>query len=282
MIHPAASFVGELFGSAPVVIGYDCIHVNIGSAPKGAQLAGYTTGTPDIRWTASDWASHPGAVRIDQDFASDPSADVLDVERGAARNSDCPGWAVKAMLDFEGAVRPGQRRPAIYTSASNVTPVVNALIAGRVTSGVGLWVAKWDFSQPNAIAEVQNAAGPFPIVAAQYGDGTWGDFDVYSAAWLADVSGGAPVGPIAPNPVSGLDVTRRGFTSVDLAWNPSHEATSYSVHTYWRGVEVETQVTDFTDIRVRNLKPLHTYTFKVRAHPGGSTGADATIKATTR
>lgn len=262
-----------------VVAGFDCIHINVGSAPRGAQLGGYTTGTPDIRWTSKDWASRPGAVRIDQDFAaSDPSADVLDVENGAATFGDCPVWAMRALTDFNTAARPGQRSPAIYASQSSLTGVCDALIRGGVRGGVGLWVANWNLSQSQAIALIQNAAGPFPIVAVQYGDGTWGDFDVFSAAWLTRVSGKA----LAVNPVAGLAATRRGYTSIDLGWKTRENAQSYSVHTYWRGTEVETQVTSGTTIRVRNLKPLHTYTFKVRAHPGGSTGADASIKATTR
>src|ERR1700758_1337040 len=117
----------------PVLV-YDAIHDNIGALPAGAQVAGYTTGTgTDIRWTNADFAAHPGAVRIDQDpAASDPTADVLDIEAGApARASRTSG------------ARPGQRPPAVYMSQSVVAEVVNALNAGGVSSGVGLWVVNW-------------------------------------------------------------------------------------------------------------------------------------------
>src|SRR6266568_8564758 len=44
----------------PVLV-FDATHDNIGALPKGAQVAGYTTGTgPDIRWTAADFCCAPG------------------------------------------------------------------------------------------------------------------------------------------------------------------------------------------------------------------------------
>lgn len=177
-----------------VIVGHDAIHANIGHLPPG-QEAGYTTGTPNIRWTDADWAAHPGAVRICQDATdSDATADVLDVERYAATNAEAPVWARRARREFDSAARPGQREPAIYTSASNVTPLVNALIAGGVTSGVGLWVANWDLSQAQAYAEVVNAAGPFPIIGVQWANGTYYDTNVFSSAWLGKVSEPAPAG----------------------------------------------------------------------------------------
>jgi len=178
-----------LIAGGSAVVGYDLISANIGHAPAGAQLAGYSTGSGSIPWTAAQWAAHPGTVRIDQDAAaSDPTADVLDVERGAATLADCPGWAKRAVKDFTAAARPGQRWPAIYASASSITPVVNALIAGGVTSEVGLWVANWSFTKAEAFAEVLNAAGPFPIVAVQWASGAFYDTDVFSQRWLANVS----------------------------------------------------------------------------------------------
>ena len=73
-----------LIAGGSAVVGYDLIGANIGHAPAGAQLAGYSTGSGGIPWTAAQWAAHPGTVRIDQDAAaSDPTADVLDVEGGA-------------------------------------------------------------------------------------------------------------------------------------------------------------------------------------------------------
>src|SRR6516162_2517112 len=154
-------FPHGLIARGGATVGYDVIGANLQHAPAGAQLAGYSTGSGPVPWSAAQFTAHPGTVRIDQDpAASDPTADVLDVERGAATTGDCPGWAKRAMADYGAATRPGQRWPAVYASASEVTPVVNALIAGGVTTGVGLWVANWDLTKAQAFADVLNAAGP--------------------------------------------------------------------------------------------------------------------------
>jgi hypothetical protein len=167
---------------------YDATHDNISHLPRG-QAAGYSTGTGGVPWTAHDWAAHPGAVRIDQDpAASDPTADILDVENGAATLADCAPWAQRALAEFRSAARPGQRSPAIYMSQSNVTPVVNSLIAGGVTSGIGLWMANWGLTRAAAAAEVKAASGPFPIVGIQYNDAGLYDESVFSSAWLQNVS----------------------------------------------------------------------------------------------
>ena len=271
-------WIAAVFGTAPVVAGFDCTGSNEPSAPKGAQLAGYDTGSGGIPWTPAQYAAHPGTIHIDQDpDARDPAADILDVEEGAATTADCPTWSRRAQADFDAGTRPGQRRPGIYTSAANVTAVVDALIRGGVTSGVGLWVANWNLSEAQAIRDVQAAAGPFPIIGVQYGTGTWGDFDVWAHGWLTTISG-----TFATNPVSGLHQTRRGYTSVDLAWDAASHAEGYTVKAFWRGaLKRKVQVTG-PAARVGRLLPVHTYTFTVRAHPGGSTGADASVKVTTR
>ena len=75
-------------------------------------------------------------MRIDQDpAASDPTADVLDIEAGAATPASAPGWATRALASRASQARPGQRAPAVYMSQSRVTEVVNALIAGGISSG---------------------------------------------------------------------------------------------------------------------------------------------------
>src|SRR5271163_4516191 len=116
--------------------------------PAGVQLAGYDTGSPDIVWTTALFASKPGSIHIDQDVAASVvTADILDVENGAATFADCPVWVEKAQANYAANIRPGQRKPAIYCSADNVTNVVNALIAGGITGGVGLWIAHFGISE---------------------------------------------------------------------------------------------------------------------------------------
>jgi hypothetical protein len=179
-----------------ITIGFDVTHANIGSLPPGQQYAGYSTGSPDIRWTDADWAAHPGALRIDQDpVASDGTADYLDVERGAATNAVAAGWYRRALINWRAGNRPGQRWPGIYTSQENVTPLVNALIAGGVTSGPKLIIAHWGLPELEPILELAAASGPFPIVGMQVLSTAQYDLDLFSAAWLAGVSRPAPVVP---------------------------------------------------------------------------------------
>jgi hypothetical protein len=176
---------------------YDATHANIGQLPKG-HAAGYSTGSGSVPWTVADWNAHPAAVRICQDAgATDPTADVLDVEAGAATIADCARWARAATASVTDVRRPGQRHPAIYMSLSSVTPVVNALIAGGVTSGVGLWVANWNLTEAEATVLVAHAGGPFPIVGVQYGNRGTYDVSVFSAPWLAAVSA-HPTSPARP------------------------------------------------------------------------------------
>jgi len=170
-----------------VVTGHDAIHANIAHLPPG-QTAGYTTGSPAIRWTAADWKAHPMGVRICQDNGSDHTADVLDVETGAATNGDAVEWVPKAQAAFDAVTRPGQRRCTIYTSQSNVTPLVNALTAHGINSGVRLWVANWNLTGGQAAAEVEAAGGPFPVVGVQYNSLQFYDSDVFDTGWLDDVA----------------------------------------------------------------------------------------------
>lgn len=186
----------SLFSSGTrAVVGYDVTGANIAHAPQGAPLASYVTGTGPVPAPPSFWAANPGAVRIDQTPAGtgwDALADVDDYERGAVTLAELAPRAQARMDAFARAARPGQREPAVYASASSITPVVNALIGGGVTSGVGLWVANWSIGEATALADVLNASGPFPIVAVQYASGQFYDTNVFSEAWLGRVSGTGP------------------------------------------------------------------------------------------
>lgn len=173
----------------------DAIRANISHLPKG-QAAGYSTGAGIVPWGAADWKAHPGAVRICQDsVASDATADVLDVEAGAATIGVAARWAEAAAANVATGKRPGQRHPAIYMSLSSVTPVVNALIHGGIREGVGLWVANWNLTDAEAAVLVAHAGGPFPIIGVQYRNAGTYDVSVFSRPWLAAVSGDPAVRP---------------------------------------------------------------------------------------
>lgn len=174
---------------------YDATHDNIGHLPPG-QHAGYTTGTGGVAWTPEDWKAHPYAIRICQDTgASDRTADMLDVESGAATVDDVPGWAQDAHANRVKGVRPGQRWPGVYASLSKITPVANALVAAKITFAVYLWIADWSETTAQVDAQLADAGGPFPVVGVQYANRGAYDVSLFSAAWLSNVAG-------APKPVS--------------------------------------------------------------------------------
>lgn len=189
------------------VLVYDATHAGASQIPSGQAAAGYTTGQGDVPWTAADWQAHPGAVRICQDpGATDRTADILDVESGAATIADCAPWAKAALTAYRAGTRPGQRSPAIYTSRGMVTMVVNALITGGVLAGIGLWIADWNQDQAQAAAEVDGASGPFPVIGRQFRNAAAYDISVFSRAWLDTVSGQ----PVPQPPQEGKMATYSG------------------------------------------------------------------------
>ena len=117
------------------------------------------------------------------DTAADETADALDFESGAATLADLAPWALAAKAAYARVARPGQREPAIYASASNLTAVCNALAAAHVT-GVGLWVADWSDTPEAAAAALQASSGPYPVIGVQYQDAGEYDRDVFLASWV--------------------------------------------------------------------------------------------------
>jgi hypothetical protein len=215
--------------------GFDVTHTFISAAPRSGQAAGYTTGSGGIAWSTQDWAAHPGALHIDQDpGASDHTADILDSEAGAVT----PGspliaeWAKKTLANYHAGVRPGQRSPAIYMSEANVAANVNALISGGITSGIGLFVADWNWTDAEAIARIKAAAGPFPIIGVQYADAGAYDRDEFSTAWLAHISGQPPVPVPPPPPGFSLSVTPHLELSLSFEVAPAIRAADHYVITF--------------------------------------------------
>lgn len=179
------------------VDGWDATQSNLVHAPSVGQPGGYITGTPDIQWTTTSQKSHPGFVQIDQSptlSSIAPLADFYDLENGAVTLAEIAQLVKMGQAAFHAATRPGQRWPGVYCSASQVTSVVNALVAGGVAT-CPLGVARFDNNHTLAVSDVANASGPYPIVWRQYSDqgggGTF-DLDVFSVPWLANVSKKTP------------------------------------------------------------------------------------------
>lgn len=174
---------------------YDATSENEKFLPPGQLVAGYDTqaggGTGFIAWTAAQWAAHTKpypAVHVDQDAnASDPLADVLDIEAGAATESEIVSWLTRARTDYEQVKRPGQRNPALYCSVANVPSIV-ALLQSAKLSGVPFWVADYSISGTEAARLVSTATGPYPAIGYQYSSGANFDDDVMSLPWVTTVS----------------------------------------------------------------------------------------------
>jgi hypothetical protein len=171
-----------------VVIVQDAIHANISHIPAGVLAALYTTGSPDIKATNSDFNAHPNAVRIVQDHGSDETADIIDMELGAATPNDVINWLGKARHSFNTNMRPGQRWPGVYLSLSRLTEMANDLVAAH-DSNVPLWIAEWGLDQASALHNINAANGPFPTVAFQIKNLGTTDFSLFSADWLNRRSG---------------------------------------------------------------------------------------------
>jgi hypothetical protein len=182
--------------SIQTVPGYDATGANIAHLPEG-QAAGYVTGSAGIAWTAADWASHPGAVRIDQSPAStvwDATCDVQDFEAGAVTLAELAPRVKVMLAAFHAGARPGQRYPAVYASKDSIPQVTGALAAAGLT-GIGLAVADYSVSQAEAQAAVADASGPYPVIWYQFADQGTYDEGVFSVPWLSTVSVARPPAP---------------------------------------------------------------------------------------
>lgn len=265
-----------------IQIAYDCIHANIGRAPAGL-LAGYTTGSSDTKWTDADWAAHPGAVRIDQDpAASDSTADVLDVENGAATLTDIVPWSKRALAAHRAGTRPGQRSPVIYASASNLTPIANTLTGAKMDDGsVGLFVANWNLNQSQAVAGVAAASGPFPVHGIQFTDAGNYDIDIFSAAWLnamsqaPDAPQASPTNSATPAPTGLSQSVRATGWAVTCTWNEVKGETSYhfQLESYKKGfgwvIGLDERVSDPANTVA--VAPATQYRWRVAAGESGYT-----------
>lgn len=189
---------------------YDTIGANVTRLPADSPVvAGYTTGSGGVPWTAAQRAAHPDMVLIDQSPAAgmwDGLADVQDEESGAVTVAEVPGRARAMLAAYHAGARPGQRQPTIYVGARhNATPVVNAMVAAGIPGGICLAVAMPNTTAADAQAVINETAGtPWPVVWAQYAFGDAYDVGLVSRAWLANVSrkpvvtAGKP--PVPPGP----------------------------------------------------------------------------------
>jgi hypothetical protein len=147
----------------------DTIHDDVHNIPVTApKVAGYSTGTADIRWTTADWDRFPnsGKVRINQDGSTDISEagldDVADYEPGAFTEAQVLEWVKLRKHSNLGC--------AVYVATANQASLTRALRAAGHT-GVDLWVANWSLSEAEA-ARLLTTSGEYPVVAVQWASPT--------------------------------------------------------------------------------------------------------------
>ena len=150
------------------------------------------TGTGSVPWSTAQFVADPATVRIDQspnNTSLDETADVLDVESGAATIADIVPWVKAAAANFNAAVRPGQRHPMVYCNQSTLTSVANALSTAGLSCPI--WIVSPGISLSVATAKISSASGPYPVYGVQYAWNPTYDDDVFLTSWLITVSGQA-------------------------------------------------------------------------------------------
>lgn len=138
----------------------DVTHGSLGRVPRKTRIkrAGYTTGSPDIRWTSQDWTDNPDAVvHIDQSDSTIPNTgNVKDCERGAATIPVAALWAENR--------RKLGLHSTVYLSSSNLAEMEREIAKyPGLSDFVTYWLANWNLSRVEAINELGGR-----IVAIQY------------------------------------------------------------------------------------------------------------------
>jgi hypothetical protein len=164
------------------VEGYDVTSKNYTHRPIIGQPAFYVTGTPDVMSTPLMRSSYPGAILINQSSTDqNVIADMYDVETGALTPAQVPALIKSARV--ERLSGNGRRNPGVYVNQSNMTTVVNELVAASLTN-VPLWLADYSLTVEEAITLLQGSSGPYPIVGYQYNDAGAYDQDVWLESWV--------------------------------------------------------------------------------------------------
>lgn len=132
------------------VVQMDATHSNAGKIPASAiAVAGYVTGSPDIRWTAEDWARFPLASKVTIDQS--PSLSVF--AAGDAIVADVEPQAGTVMAAIAAAKTRASRGvdSTIYLSFDWLALARDAASFNNLTSRIRYWVADYSWSETNAI-----------------------------------------------------------------------------------------------------------------------------------
>lgn len=118
------------------VVMYDSIDLD--QIPADAQaVAGYVNGSwPTYNEVVKRWPkAHHISISLDPMF----TADILDIENGAATPGEFPDW-------FSRMVKLGRWRPGTYSTLSNLTVVRSLMAQARLPlQGMRQWAADWTY-----------------------------------------------------------------------------------------------------------------------------------------
>lgn len=150
--------------SVPTTVGMDTVRTAAQNIPANAQcVLGYDTGSGIVPWTQTEWNRFTSAIKLhitQVNGTNNVDSDIIDIEPQAATIDQAVEWCKERIA--------AHKIPTCYLSESNVTPLVNALVAVGINSGVYLGVAHPGMSIEDAQAILDNAGGPFPIAYVQY------------------------------------------------------------------------------------------------------------------
>lgn len=142
---------------------------------------------------------------------------------------------------------------------------------GGLTDAIGLYISGQPLTQTQAqfIYDAIAIGGNPPVAGAN---------NYPPKIQLTNSPGG---GTPAVNPVTGLKVTQSGSTGVDIAWDPSQNATSYTV----KSTKGNPSMTGATTARIRSINPAgrdSSATVTVLANPAAAGAVPASIKIKTK
>jgi hypothetical protein len=238
---------------------YDAIHQNVAHLPNnGSLIAGYVTGTPDIRWTPDDWAKFPSGleITIDQGSTGSPvySADVVDVEPGAWEAEQLPGRMAAATV----------KRPTVYCDLSSL-PDVLAVWHGD------LWLAVPSDGAPSlaSIGPLLPDIGSSAIIGVQWNQGATFDTSIiYDPYWPLE----APVTDqfTAPTRLDAAPISVSAKVTWDAVPDIGTQApTGYTVVAFeLNGDIADRQIVTGTEAIISNLHPGWDYKIYVWANGG--------------
>lgn len=137
--------------SSLYVVQLDTIHANVSKLPASAiAVAGYVTGSPDIKWTSEDWARFPYASKI----TIDQSPGLAEFAAGNAIVADVEPQAGTVMAAIAAAKTRASRGQdsTIYLSFDWLALARDAARFNGLTDRIRYWVADYNFSETDSLA----------------------------------------------------------------------------------------------------------------------------------